>query len=140
VVKLNVIYDEFNNYDDAHHKLKALFAGFQNNIFKLEETDFQVKGVSVETINANISRLEYIGRHYEFRFSTVRDDDTLMGKMSVFKETIEGNFRELGYVTFDTDATVNVPSPDSDIKRVSMDNTFCCCALVLNFIRDDIND
>lgn len=139
MVRLNVIYDEFRHYDASHHRLKTLFNNFQKNIDRLMDPEFPVSGIAVQLVNTDISRIIYIGRVYEFRFSADRDDDTLIGSISVHRQTVEGHFRELGHVTFDEDSVVNIKSPDCEISQVRLDNPACCCAVALNFIRDDIN-
>jgi len=140
MINVQRVIEEMSNFDNRHLTLKGLFIRFQGHLQLLCQPEFSVRGITVHSIDGELSRIQYIGREYEIRFSSTFNQTALVGVISfgrVVKEMGITTFQECSRVTFNGQSEVAIDPPAGE-DSIHLERDSDSLVLVLNMIRDEI--
>ena len=133
---IDEVITELSRTFNRHEKFKKLFKEFQENITHIANDPFPVKGISVNNDDEH-TKITFLGRKYEIRFSSANNGEIFKGIITIFKYDVEGNTTKLSAVEYNGNGIADIDPPTGE-DPISLTEDSCCINLVLNWLHEDI--
>lgn len=137
--KIEDVVGELSGLSTRHEKFQEIFETFKNNITYLSDDNFQVKGIRLINKSKDLTTISYLGRSYEFRFSSCIADQVFRGKITFYRTFGENtDAQEISCILYDGQSVADITPPEGE-DPILLSSDSCCLNLVLNWLSGEIN-